>query len=476
MKLPLLPRCLASAFASLTCTFWVCAAVLIPMSGAAQAAAATPARPNFIIIYTDDQGIGDLGCYGASDMKTPHLDRLAATGVRFTDWHSNATVCSPSRASLLTGKYPQNAGIPSILYSKPGFDVAGLRAGETTLPGELRKLGYRTAAVGKWHLGSAAHSRPRAQGFDEWFGFYSGWIDYYSHRFYTLGGQPVFHDLWRNDEEVSAEPEYQTELLGREAREFVARQPKDRPFFLYLAFGAPHYPMMAPQKYLDRFPATMDRDRRLHCAMVAALDDEVGLLVAQLQQLGLDEQTVIFFQSDNGATAEDRSDHRGRPYRGGSNHPYRGYKGSLWEGGLRMPALMRWPGKIPAGQVVAELGMAMDIFPTFLRWAGGTVPAGIDGADVSGMVQRREKSPHHAVYWDYEGRAAVREGPWKFQVGLCEALGDVVRPETWLSNLHEDPAETKNYAATHPEMAAGLQAKLAAWQRTWRPEPKPTKP
>lgn len=448
-------------------------AVTLVTTGLARAA--VEPRPNFIVIYTDDQGFGDLGCNGAADMKTPHLDRLAAGGARFTDWHSNATVCSPSRASLLTGKYPQNAGIPSILYSKPGFDVPGLRKGETTLPGELRRLGYRTAAVGKWHLGSAPDSRPLAQGFDEWFGFYSGWIDYYSHRFYTLGGQPVYHDLWRNDAEVFEEPAYQTELLGREARAFVGRQPKDQPFFLFLAFGAPHYPMMAPQKYLDRFPATMDRDRRLHCAMMAALDDEVGLLVAQLQQLGLDQRTVIFFQSDNGATAEDRSDHRGRPYRGGSNRPFRGYKGSLWEGGHRVPALLSWPGKIPAGQTIGELGMTMDILPTFLRWAGGSVPAGIDGADISGMVQRSGRSPHAAVFWDYEGRAAVRDGHWKFQTGLCEALGEPVRPETWLSNLQEDPAETKNYAATHPEVVVRLQSLLTAWRQSWRPAPAPAK-
>lgn len=441
---------------------------------ATPAQAAADPRPNFIVIYTDDQGIGDLGCYGAADMKTPHLDRLAASGARFTDWHSNATVCSPSRASLLTGKYPQNAGIPSILYSKPGFDVPGLRQGETTLPGELRRLGYRTAAIGKWHLGSAPASRPRAQGFDEWFGFYSGWIDYYSHRFYTLGGQPVYHDLWRNETEVFDEPAYQTELLGREARAFLARQNTNQPFFLFLAFGAPHYPMMAPQKYLDRFPATMDRDRRLHCAMVAALDDEVGLLVAQLQRQGLDQRTVIFFQSDNGATAEDRSDHRGRPYRGGSNQPYRGYKGSLWEGGHRVPALITWPGKIPAGQTIAELGLTMDIVPTFLRWAGGAVPAGVDGSDLAGMIQRGERSPHAAVFWDYEGRAAVREGPWKFQTGLCEGLGETVRPETWLSNLHDDPGETKNYATTHPDFAARLHSQLTAWRQSWRQPTEPT--
>ena len=440
---------------------------LATLSGAALAKAATTARPNFIIIYTDDQGIGDLGCYGVADMKTPHLDRIAATGVRFTDWHTNAPVCSPSRASLLTGKYPQNAGIPSILYSKPGFDVAGLRKGENTLPSQLHKLGYHSAAIGKWHLGSSPDSRPLAQGFDEWFGFYSGWVDYFSHRYYTLGGQPVFHDLWRNENEVFAEPEYQTEMLGREARAFISRQSKSTPFFLYLAFGAPHYPMMAPKKYLDRFPKTMDRDRRLHCAMVAAIDDQVGLLMDQLKQLGFDNDTVIFFQSDNGATQEDRADHKGRPYRGGSNHPFRGFKGSLWEGGQRMPALMRWPGKIPAGKVVPEIGMAMDILPTFLKWAGGTVPEKVDGADVSGMVMRGENSPHQAVFWDYEGRAAVREGIWKLQVGLNEGLGDAVRPGTWLSNLNEDPAETKDYSQAQPEVAARLQAKLIAWQKSW---------
>ena len=440
---------------------------LAALGGAALAQPSVSSRPNFIIIYTDDQGIGDMGCYGVPEMKTPHMDRLAATGVRFTDWHSNAPVCSPSRASLLTGKYPQNAGIPSILTSKPGFAVEGLRKGETTLPGELRKLGYRTGAIGKWHLGSVPESRPMAQGFEEWFGFYSGWVDYYSHRYYTLGGQPVFHDMWRNQEEIFVEPEYQTEMLGREARAFVAKQKKGNPFFLYLAFGAPHYPMMAPKKYLQRFPQTMDRDRRLHCAMVAAIDDQVGLLLGQLNQMGFDENTVIFFQSDNGATQEDRADHKGRPYRGGSNRPFRGYKGSLWEGGQRMPALMRWPGKIPAGRVVSEVGMAMDILPTFVKWAGGKLGAGLDGADVSGMVLRGEKSPHEAIFWDYEGRAAVRHGVWKLQVGLNEGLGDQVRPGTWLSNLEEDPGETKDYAAANTEVVELLKAKLTNWQKGW---------
>ena len=204
------------------------------LASLAVAAAQKPLRPNIVVIVADDLGIGDLGCYGAADAKTPNFDRMAVDGIRFTDFHANSPVCSPSRASLLTGKYPQRCGIPQILFSKPDFSsVKGLRAGETTLPGELKKQGYRTAAVGKWHLGTAPESRPLKQGFDSFFGFYSGWIDYYSHRFYTLGGQPVFHDLWRDDTEVWHEPEYQTELLTREAKSFIAKQ--TGPYFLYLA-------------------------------------------------------------------------------------------------------------------------------------------------------------------------------------------------------------------------------------------------
>src|SRR5688572_15765007 len=169
------------------------------LAGAAALSAQTSARrPNVVVMIVDDMGIGDLGCYGASDARTPNLDRLASEGIRFTDWHSNSPVCSPSRASLLTGQYPQHCGIPQILFSKADFAVHGLKAGEHTLASELKKAGYRTGAIGKWHLGSSPESRPMSQGFDSFFGFYSGWIDYYSHRYYTLGGDPLFHDLWRN--------------------------------------------------------------------------------------------------------------------------------------------------------------------------------------------------------------------------------------------------------------------------------------
>jgi arylsulfatase A-like enzyme len=436
---------------------------------AAGAASAQPVkRPNFIIIYTDDQGIGDLGCYGAKDARTPNLDRLAADGVRFTNWYSNCPVCSPSRASLLTGKYPQRTGIVDVLPSEGTFDIPGLRQGETSLARSLRDAGYRTACIGKWHLGSAAHSRPRAQGFQEFFGFFSGWTDYYSHRYYRMGAgkQQIFHDLWDGDTEASVEPEYQTTMWNRKALEFIGRQSPSTPFFLYLAFGAPHYPMMAPKKYLDRFPASMDRDRRTHLAVIAAVDDAVGEIREALKARNLDRDTVIFFQSDNGATDETRADSAGRPYRGGSNAPFRGYKIGLFEGGIRMPALMSCPSRIPGGQVVVEPGIAMDILPTFLEWAGVSPPSGIDGRSVAAMATQRAKSPHDELYWSFKGQLAIRRGKWKLLLNGPKHAGHPDPDPLWLTDLEADPGETTNRAAAEPAVTASLKAALTAWQST----------
>ena len=427
--------------------------------------AGNPTRPNVCVILSDDQGIGDVGCYGASDVKTPNLDRLAAAGVRFTNWHANSPVCSPSRASVLTGKYPQRAGIPQILFSRPEFNVPGLKDGERTLARELRALGYRTAAVGKWHLGSTPESRPMAQGFDEFFGFYSGWIDYYSHRYYTLGGNPIFHDLWRDDREVWEEPAYQTELLTREANAFLRRQTPARPFFLYLAYGAPHYPMMAPARYVDRFPASLDRDRRMHAAVVAALDEGIGSLLDTLDARQL-RNTIVFFQSDNGATQEVRADHRGRPYRGGSNGSLRGHKGSLFQGGIRVPAIMRWPARIPAGRVVDALGLGMDILPTVMKCAGGNPPPDVDGLDLMPAISGGAETPHKSTFWSYAGQSCVRAGDWKFLRNPREALDAPPGTEEWLVNLKEDPAEKVNRLAADSDRAADLRRQLQEWERS----------
>jgi arylsulfatase A-like enzyme len=426
---------------------------------------AANALPNLIVIYTDDQGIGDVGCYGHPEVKTPNLDRLAATGARFTNWYSNSPVCSPSRGSLMTGKYPENHGMLDVLQSTAKFNTPGLKPKEVTLAGELKRAGYRTAHFGKWHIGSAAHSRPLAVGFDEFVGFYSGWTDYLSHRYYTLGrGQSeILHDLWRNEQELWADNEYQTELLGREARQFVSRQSKAQPFYMNLWFGAPHYPMIAPQKYIDRFPASMDRDRRMHLAMVAAVDDMVGVVLSELRKRGLEDNTVVYFQSDNGATQETRADHQGRPYRGGSNAPFRGWKEGLFEGGIRMPALMRYPGRIRAGKVVEGVGMAMDILPTFLSMAGLPVPQGIDGKDQSAMITGDGKSSHDAVHWLYKDSRAVRRGPWKLIENPPQYPDDPHgKPDSkyWLTNLEQDITESRNLATAEPARLAELTALL----------------
>jgi len=276
----------------------------------------------------------------------------------------------------------------------------------------------------------------------------------------------IFHDLWRNGERVMLDPDYLTEMLTREAKAFITRQPKDQPFFLCLTHGAPHYPMIAPRKYLDRFPASMDPDRRLHAAMIAAIDDGVGEILDLLKRRGLDRDTVIFFQADNGATSEGRADSQGRPYRGGSNAPYRGYKGGLFEGGIRMPALLSWPGVVPAGSTHDHPGQTVDITPTFLEWAGAPLPAGRDGQSAVARLTRNQPESQREFFWEYQGQLAMRRGDWKLMLGPKQGLGeDAVAPK-WLSNLKEDPAESRNWLAAMPAIAGEMEIKLRAWAST----------
>lgn len=423
--------------------------------------------PNIIVIVTDDHGIGDVGCYGHPEVRTPHLDRLAASGVRFTQWYANAPICSASRAAIMTGKYPDRTGVKGALTSEPTWDVQGLRAGEVTLPGVLKKLGYATAAFGKWHLGSIEASRPYNQGFDEFFGWYSGWLDAYSHRYYQLGSAPgkIFHDLWRNREEVFEEPAYMTELLGREARAFLAKQTGQKPFFQYVAFGAPHYSMMAPKKYLDRFPATMNRDRRMHLAMIAAVDDVVGSILDQVARQGMENDTVIFFQADNGATREVRASSTGQPYTGGSNEPFRGFKQGLFDGGMHVPAILRAPGRVKPGTVWNRPMISMDLLPTLVSMADpAAVPAGIDGQNIL-PVLRGESAEHEFLFWSFAEGRAVRHGDWKLILNPPQFPGESVPDKMWLSNLEADKSETKNLVNEQPARVKEMLDKLREWER-----------
>jgi arylsulfatase A-like enzyme len=439
---------------------------IVPALAATAATPQSPKKPNILVIVTDDHGIGDVGCYGHPEVRTPNLDRLAASGVRFTQMYANAPICSASRAALLTGKYPDRTGVKGALPSEPTWDVPGLRAGETTLPAQLRARGYSTAAFGKWHLGSAVPSRPMNQGFDRFFGWYSGWLDAYSHRYYQLGAPPgkIFHDLWRNETEVFEEPAYMTELLGRETQAHMAKQTAEQPFFMYLAFGAPHYSMMAPKKYLDRFPATMERDRRTHLAMVAAVDDVVGALLDQLRQQGLEHDTIVYFQADNGATREVRASSDGKPYHGGSNEPYRGWKQGLFDGGMHVPAILRAPGLVKPGQVWERPTISMDLMPTLLTLAGQPVPGGIDGQDILPVIAGR--APDHTfLFWSFENQRSVRQGDWKLILNPPQFPGDAAPDKIWLSNLESDPGEKKNLAKEQPDRVRDLLARLRAWEK-----------
>jgi arylsulfatase A-like enzyme len=449
---------------------------LLPVSVATAAQAQQKRKPNIVVIITDDHGIGDVGCYGHPEVRTPNLDRLAASGVRFTQWYSNAPICSASRAAIMTGKYPDRAGVKGALPSEPTWDVKGLRAGENTLATLLRAQGYKTAAFGKWHLGSAPESRPMAQGFDDFFGWYSGWLDAYSHRYYQLGSAPgkIFHDLWRNETEVFEEPAYMTELLGRESQTWLAKQNNRQPFLLYLAFGAPHYSMMAPKKYLDRFPVTMDRDRRTHLAMVAAVDDVIGNLLDQLKRQGLEDDTIIYFQADNGATREVRASSDGKPYHGGSNEPFRGYKQGLFDGGMHVPAMLRAPGYVKPGTVWERPMISMDILPTLVALAdpSGKPPAGVDGQNIL-PVLRGETPEHDFLFWEFDNQRSVRQGDWKLILNPPQFPGDPITDKIWLSNLEADRSEKKNLADQYPDRVKSMLERLRAWERDVKIAPAP---
>ena len=425
-------------------------------------------RPNFIIIMTDDQGYGDLSCMGNTDFRTPHIDRLAAEGARFTDWYSNSPVCSPSRASLLTGRYPGHAGVRAILAGHRR--ATGLTDQTPTIASAVRDLGYRTALVGKWHLGLQEASRPNQNGFDYFYGFMAGCIDYYSHIFYWSmadGRTDPTHDLWENDREIYSNGEYFTEMVtARSVEKIREMHEAGSPFLLYVAYNAPHYPMHAPRKYLDRFPH-LPADRRIMAAMLSAVDDGVGEITAELRRLGIQEDTVAFFQSDNGPSRESRNwmDGCGVPYYGGQPGGLKGLKFSLFEGGIRVPGIFCWPGYIPAGQIIREPCAAMDVFPTLLTLAGGD-PAGygLDGASLLPVLTEGARSPHRELFWEMEQQTAIRQG--RYKLVLQGQLVETEPPQdpVFLSDLDEDPGETRNLASAMPELTEELTARALQWR------------
>ena len=432
-------------------------------------------RPNVVIILTDDQGYGDLGCLGAADLKTPRIDALARGGVLFTSMYAASPVCSPSRAGLLTGRYPGNAGVRAIL---PGHRKAsGLTPKVPTLAAALKKEGYTTGAFGKWHLGLKPECRPNANGFDEFSGFLAGCLDYYSHIFYygmCDGGFNPTHDLWENDEEVWANGEYLTERITRKSVDFIRRH-KEEPFFLYVAYNAPHYPMHAPQKYLDRFP-DLPWDRQIMAAMLSAVDDGVGEIADTLAELGLTDDTIVYFQSDNGPSRESRNwlDGTEDPYYGGTAGGFSGHKFSLFEGGIRVPALLSWGNRI-APRTLNDPCIAVDIFPTVLEACGGN-PADyqLDGSSILCMLTEVGETAHDDMFWEMEEQTAVRRGRYKLVLNGRLEESQPPRSPVFLADLDNDPGETRNLADEMPELCRELTEAALAWrsgiESTWEKE------
>ncbi len=423
-------------------------------------------QPNMIVIMTDDQGYGDLSCMGNTEFETPHLDNLAESGVRFTSWYANSPVCSPSRASMLTGRYPGNAGVRSILGGTRRKS-SGLPRSVPTIGRILGESGYRTGLSGKWHLGTADGSRPTDHGFDESFGFMAGCIDYYSHIYYW--GMPDYdpvHDLWLNEQEVWRDGQYMTDMITNHAVDFIKRSSTDEsPFFLFVSYNAPHYPMHAPQHYIDRFPH-LSPDRQIMAAMLSAVDDGVGTIQNTLRNQGRLDDTIIIFMSDNGPSRETRNwlDGTVDPYYGGSAGGLKGHKYSLYEGGIRVPGIMSWGSRISGGQVIDSPCAAIDILPTLLS-ACDISPEGyeLDGINLLPMLTANSPLPERDLFWEMNGQLAVRRGDWKLVLnGKLVENGDIPIP-VHLANLSKDMSEQTNLADTEQQLLSDMKTSVEQW-------------
>jgi arylsulfatase A-like enzyme len=425
-------------------------------------------RPNIILIVTDDQGYGDMSCVPGSFVQTPNLDRIASTGIRFNDFYSNSPVCSPSRAALLSGRYPGNAGVRSILHGHR--QATGLAADVPTVSSICKANGYQTALTGKWHLGLAPGCRPADHGFDEFFGFMAGCVDYYSHIFYwgmADGKTNPTHDLWDNDREVWQDGKYITHLITERAVGWIDQAcRRDAPFLSVVAYNAPHYPMHAPPEYLERF-SHLPWDRRIMAAMIAAMDEGVGAILDTLDRNNVADDTIIFFMSDNGPSREARNwlDGTADPYYGGTTGGLKGHKFSLYDGGIRVPALLRWPRGLPAGIVCGDPLAAFDILPSLIEAcdldaAGHT----FDGTHLFKRLAAHERLPERNIFFEMGKQSAVRSGKWKLtRNGQLVEHGGVVEP-TFLADLSRDVGETTNLAGAHPEIVAELDQQLVAWR------------
>ncbi|HZL36718.1 MAG TPA: sulfatase-like hydrolase/transferase [Tepidisphaeraceae bacterium] len=430
--------------------------LIFPLLNGANAAPTAPRPPNVLLIVSDDQGTLDLNCYGSKDLDTPNLDSLASRGVRFTQFYAASCVCSPARASILTGRYPQRAQMPGMAPSRR--DLPGM-LGQITIAQVMKDAGYRTALFGKWHLGTTRATEPNAQGFDEFVGHHSGCIDNYSHFFYWSG--PPIHDLWRNNDELWESGTHFSAIIVREARRFLDEN-HSRPFFIELAFNCPHYPIQGFAKWRKRYEK-LNEPRRSYAAWVSSLDESVGQVLARLDELKLRDNTLIIFLPDQGHSTEERAN-----FGGGNAGPYRGAKFSLLEGGIRVPCIISFPGRVPVNQSRDQLAVAVDLFPTIAQFCGAKLPAGrIDGKSLIPLLENpNAKTPHDVYHWQLGNQWAVRQGDWKLVVnGNDTAYNKKLEgaDKIFLSNMAVDATERHNIAAQHADVVQRLTRLHEAW-------------
>lgn len=412
-------------------------------TAAAQVGAQDAPRPNVIVLLSDDAGWGDFGFQGSQLIPTPHLDSIAARGVRLLQGYVTASVCSPSRAGLLTGRYQQRFGHEHN-FAPDSPDSIGLPLGQRTLADALSDRGYRTIGLGKWHLGYGAPMHPLERGFDHWFGFLAG-----SRSYWKSEGKPR-RALQRDGVEIEEDFEYMTDLLGEESAAYIEAN-SEQPFFLFLSFNAPHSPMHALERDLARIDEATQKRRRKYAAMTVAMDRAVGRLLTALGENGLVERTLLFFVNDNGGAWNNASD----------NAPLRGTKGTPFEGGLRVPFLVQWPGTLPAGEDYPWPISTLDIFATAMAAAGGRatdeMETALDGVDLLPFLTgQRQGRPHRELFWRRKQNSAARVDDWK--------LVTYKNGAPMLFDLAQDPLEQVDLAARHQEIVARLAERLAAWQ------------
>jgi len=435
--------------------------ILAGSLGGARPAASQPAapRPHIVYILADDLGWKDVGFHG-SDIRTPNIDRLAREGARLEQFYAQS-MCTPSRAALMTGRYPFRYGLQTAVI--PSAGRYGLASDEWLLPQALKEAGYRTAIVGKWHLGHADRKYwPRQRGFDDQYGPVLGEIDYFTH---SAHGKTD----WYRDNRLVKEKGYATQLLGQDAVRLIAGHDPKTPLFLYLTFTAPHAPYQAPQSYLDRYKHIADPSRRAYAAMVTAMDDEIGRVLAALAARGMRDNTLVVFQSDNGGPRSARFTGEADTSKGTiptDNGPWRDGKGTLYEGGNRVVALANWPGHFKAGSIVDQPIHMVDMYPTLAALAGASLGRckPLDGLNVWPALAEGKPSPRDEVVYSIEPfRAALRKGDWKL------VWQTTLPTRVELFNLAEDPSEKTNLAEKNPPKVAELQKRVEALAREAAP-------